>query len=451
MSDGNTGLPSGRGRLALTAVGAAMMLSTLSMTSINVALPVMAQDLRVLPATAVWIVSAFQLALLATIFPFSALGDAWGFRKTFVSGLVLVTLASIYCAFASSLQAMIAGRIFHALGTAAVMAVNPALLRLSVPASRFGHALGINAMIVAVSSALGPSVAAIVLTLSDWHVLFLLNVPIAIVAGIVGLVMLPGNLASEKARFDLRGAALSICTFVLLAIGLDRVVRDGWLALPYLIALALVATWLVADQRSKSSPMLPLDLLHVALVRRCACASVFAFAAQMTAMVALPFLLHDVFHRSMVATGAAMMAWPITVGLMAPAAAWAEARRQPSWLLCSLGMATMAVGLVFLAWVPASTSDTVVVLLLTLCGLGFGAFQTPNNRAMLGATPLHRSGGAGGLQATARLTGQMLGASFVGVAYRYHASDARMAAVTALSFAALFAALAAGLSFRRRR
>ncbi|MES2480658.1 MAG: MFS transporter [Pseudomonadota bacterium] len=443
-------LPPLQQRLATLAVACAIALSAVSLTGMSVALPVIARELGLPPATAVWLVSGFQLTLVATLFPFAALGEQWGYRRTFAVGLVLIAVASVICTTSDSLAWLLGGRILQGIGASAVMAVNPALLRLSVPAAALGRVLGTNALVVALATAFGPSLAAMVLSAAHWRWLFALNVPWAVMALGIGWFVLPRRVQAPDRRFDLGGALLNIVAFVLAAAALDRLAAGGWVALS-LLAGALVSGWILFQhQRHRSAPLLPLDLLRDREVSACAGASVFAFAAQMAALVSLPFLLHDVFHLSLMATGTTLMAWPLAVAFMAPVAGRCVDRQWSSTKLCIVGGAMQCLALLVMAGATDSLNYHAMVLLMVACGIGFGFFQTPNNRAMLGATPRERSGSAGGLQATARLTGQTLGAAVVGMSFRLNPGDARAACAMALLAAAAFAAASAGFSLRRQ-
>jgi len=207
------GLPLRQRRLAVLAVSCAVALSTLSLTSVSVALPVIAGDLGLSAANSVWLVNAFQLTLLATLFPFSAVGEQWGYRKIFLAGLALIGVASVLCALARSFELLLLARVLQGIGASAVMAVNPALLRLSVPGADLGRTLGLNAMVVAAASALGPSLAAVVLSVADWPWLFGLNLPWVVLAMALGAAVLPADARGAARRFDRVGALLNMATF----------------------------------------------------------------------------------------------------------------------------------------------------------------------------------------------------------------------------------------------
>lgn len=404
-----------------------------------------------LPATAINVVRLFQLTLVATLLPLAALGERWGFRNTFLVGLCLIALASVLAACTRHFELLLLARVLQGLGAAAVMAVNPALLRLAVPQVDLGKAIGWNAMVVGIGTALGPSVAAFVLSIGSWSWLFLLNLPWIALAFGLGMRALPQQQSPPPRRFDVAGAALNVAMFVLLSSALQSMASNGWRATLELLLGIGFAGILYRRQKVQIAPLLPLDLLSIPVVRTAVGASVFAFAAQMSALVALPFLLHDSYAMSMLATGMIMMAWPLSVAIMAPIAGYVEARRLSSAALCIGGAMLLSAGLVLLALTNSRVAPSVLFVLMILCGIGFGCFQTPNNRAMISATPRERSGAAGGLQATARLTGQTLGASMVAATYGSFTATTQSAAPRlALLIAAAFALAAACFSVRRR-
>jgi DHA2 family multidrug resistance protein-like MFS transporter len=448
VSTDDSGLPPARRRIALFAVYCAIALSTLSITGITVALPLIADDVSVPAGDVVALVSWFQVTMLAAVLPFAALGERVGYRRVFLAGLAAIAVASLVCAQASSFESLLAGRVLQGLGAAAVSSVNPAILRLSVPASRLGAIIGTNAVVVAVCSAAGPSVAALVLSLGSWRWLFVLNLPWACLAFAMGWAT-PSAAGHAKGGFDFAGALLNAATFVLLGSGLGMLASHGATGVPVLLGGFALAMVFVLQQRRRERPLLPLDLLQLPLVRWTVAASVCAFASQVASMVALPFVLHVGMGLDLLTTGLAMMLWPVAVGVMAPAAARLEFRI-PTALLCATGGFTMAAGLLVL-WLLSGTTQLVpIAIAIVLCGIGFGLFQTPNNRSMITATPRERSGGAGGLQGTARLLGQMLGATSVAMVFQLHPAGPAVAGADALLVAGAFAVGCGAFSLARR-
>lgn len=436
-----------RTRFALLAVFASVVLSTLSMTAISVALPSIGADLGLAAGESVMLVSIFQLTVLATLLPFGALGERIGFRNVFLGGMALMAVAAALCSTAQSFGWLLAGRVLQGIGASAVAAVNPALLRMSVPAASFGRVVGTNALVVATTTAVGPSVAAAAISFADWRWLFGLNLPLIALAAGVGWATLPPARGATD-RLDGPGAVLIVGTVVLLSFAADAAPSSGFAALALLAAGAGLAVVLVRHQARQPVPMLPLDLLRIRVFRLCMLASVFVFAAQMASLVALPFLFTLGLGMAPFPMGLLMMVTPVAVAAMARVAEHAE-RRIPSARLCAAGGVVMAAALAVLPLLPAGVPHAAYAVVLAASGIGFGLIQTPNNRSMLMACPRERSGGAGGLQATARLLGQTIGAAAVGAVFRLHPQQAGRSALVALLVAAGFALLSAGCSVLR--
>ena len=160
--DAMSGLGKPRRTVAIASVLAAMVLVVLDAAIANVALPTIARSLQVTPAMSVWVITAYQTALLMALLPCAALGESLGYRRVFTVGVALFTGASVLCALSPSLPWLVAARFLQGLGGAAVMALGVALLRVVVPHRRLGTAIGWNALTVALSSAAGPAIGAAV-------------------------------------------------------------------------------------------------------------------------------------------------------------------------------------------------------------------------------------------------------------------------------------------------
>ncbi len=409
------GLPAPRSFFAAAAVLLTIMMAVLDGTIMNVALPIIAQDQGVSPAHAIWVVTAYQLAIVVALLPLSALGEAIGFRKVYLSGIVIFGVASALCAVAPNIEFLTAARVLQGLGGAALMSINGAVMRHIFPQAKLGRAIGWIAMTVSVSAAGGPTIASAILAVSSWHWLFLINVPISVLAVIVGYFALPFN-APTRTRFDFISAFLNVLTFGGLIAALGNV---GTESNPVLIAsqfgVAIVAgVALVRRQLSKDRPMLPLDLLKLPIFSCSIGSSIFGFCGQMIAFVTLPFYFHDVLGYSATTTGLLMTPWPLATAIAAPVAGRLADKYSPI-RLTGLGMAVFAIGLYAATFVPAEGSYIGVVSALAVCGIGFGLFQAPNNRLLLTSAPRDRSGGASGLLSTARLTGQSIGAALAAI------------------------------------
>ena len=439
------GLPLPQRYWAIATVALGITMAVLDSAIANVALPTIAKDLNALPADSIWVVNAYQLVITILMLPLAALGEIVGYRRVYRVGLVVFTLASLGCALSHSLVALSAARVLQGIGAAGMLSVNGALVRFIYPSRMLGRGIGINAFVVAVAAARGPTVAAGILSFASWPWLFAVNVPIGL-ANMATARMLPRTPRSGR-RFDFPSALLNALFFGLLIVAIDSVSHGGggaYVALEFLGA-AIAGVALVLRQLPQASPLLPVDLLRIPMFALSIATSVCSFAAQMLAYVAIPFYLQDLLGRSEVATGLLMTPWPLATAVMAPIAG-RLADRHSAGILGALGLVVFAVGLASLALLPAAPGDADIIWRMMLCGAGFGLFQSPNNRAIITSAPHARSGGASGMLGTARLLGQTIGAALVALMFSLFGGRAT---VWALGLAAAIALLAAAVSYTR--
>ncbi|EIJ44674.1 major facilitator superfamily permease [Herbaspirillum sp. GW103] len=437
--------PEQRGR-AILALGIAVGLATLDTAIANTALPAMAMDLNTTPAASVWIVTAYQLAMMVALLPLAALGEIIGYRRIYVWGLVLFTAASLLCAVAWSLPTLVMARFLQGLGGAGIMSVNTALIRFIYPTRSLGRGVGLNTLIVAIAFTVGPSVASGILAIAPWPWLFAVNVPLGVAAVILALPSLPHTALSSHA-FDLRSAVLNAAAFglLILAIGEGAHRAQASVVGLELAAAILCGLFLLRRELSHPAPMLPVDLFRHPMFTLSAITAVCSFAAQGLAFVSLPFFFHHDLGRSQVEIGLLMTPWPVAVAIMAPIAGRLS-DRYPVGILGGVGLALLCAGLLTMTFMPAAPSVWEISWRMLLCGMGFGFFQSPNLKALMTSAPPHRSGGASGIVATARLLGQSVGAALVALCFNLSETQGSR---LALGFGAAFAGVACIASFLR--
>ncbi len=433
---------------AVLSVGLAIAMTVLDSSIANVALPLIGHQFGAAPAASVWIINAYQLAIVVTLLPLASLGEIIGFRWIYQAGLAVFTLASLTCALSHSLTMLTAARALQGLGAAGVMSVNGGLVRAIWPARNLGRGIGVNAMVVSGAAAVGPSVASAILSVGPWPWLFAINIPVGIGAFLLAARVLPDNALSGR-RFDIVSAALNAAVFGLIISGVDVLTRTRQRIIGGLeLAAGVVAgALLVRREWPRRRPLVPFDLLRSPIFALSVAASIASFASQMLAFVALPFQFESNFHFSQVTTGLLMTPWPAALALAAPVAGWLSDRYSTA-VLGATGLTVLAAGLAALAFLPPSPDVFAIGWRMALCGLGFGLFQSPNNRMMLTAAPLVRAGAAGGMLGTARLTGQTAGAVMTAIFLHLFGAGGE---VVALEVAAGSALLAAGLSLLRVR
>jgi DHA2 family multidrug resistance protein-like MFS transporter len=393
-------------------------------------------------SSSVWIVNAYQVAIMLSLLPLSAVGDIFGYKRVYLAGLALFGIASLGCALAPSLLALTSMRVVQGLGAAGVMSVNMALVRFIHPINRLGHGIGINAVIIAVSAAAGPTIASSILAFAPWPWLFAIKVPIAIIAVAIGIYALPETPRATH-PFDVVSAILSTITFGTLIAFLDGFSRPTPPALVAAeLALTLAAGFVLYRRQLRMVlPLLPVDLLRIPMFTLSISTSICSFLAQTLAFIALPFHLQAIGY-SAVDTGLLMTPWPIATAIFAPISGKLS-DRYPAGLLGLLGLAAFAVGLAALAILSARTSMADVAWRMAIAGAGFGLYQSPNNRTIQASAPRSRSGGASGMQAMARLLGQTVGAALTALIFARFLRGAMVAVWFATGFAILGAVVSA--------
>ena len=441
------GLPTPRRYWAMATILMVIAMSVLDSTIVNVALPSMARDFHTSAATSIWIVNGYQIAVLIALIPLASLGEIVGYRRVSQAGLILFTVASLGCAFAHTLPGLTIARAIQGLGAAGMMSVNPALVRFTYPGRMLGRAVGFNALVVATSAAIGPTLGSAVLAVADWRWLFAINIPIGIVAASIATYALPNTERAHR-QLNYAGALLHVATFGLLIAGLQSLSHEearlgAWLQVAAGCTFAFV---LVRHELNRTAPLIPFDLLRIPIFSLSLCTGLCSFFAQMAAFVALPFEIQRL-GRSAVETGLLMTPWPLAVACAAPVAG-RLADRYSAAILGGIGLIALSAGLALLATFPDNGTAANLMWRMAVCGLGFGFFQSPNNRTMLSAVPRARSGAAGGMLSTVRLLGQTIGAASVAVFFRTHLERG---ATIALAAAALMAFVAALFSFSRLR
>ncbi len=450
------GLPVARRRWAVTALAAATLMSMMDQSTANVALPTIARGLHTSAAASIWVINAYQLTVMVGVIPISSLGDIFGHTRVYRTGLAVFIVASLAGALSSTLLTLTLARVVAGLGAAALTTSVGALSRHTYPHAMLGRATANNAMFVALGAAAGPIAAGAILSFAPWPWLFAINVPFGIAALALSLRSLP-QISGSRHRFDWQSALLSAVTFGLGIIALDGIAHNGR---PRLIALELaialvVGIVFVRRQARLAMPMFAVDLLARPVISLAAFSCLLSFVAQTIAYVALPFLFQNVLGRTPLQTGLLLLPWLLAAAAMAPLSG-RLVERYDAEILGAAGLGVFFAGLALLTLLPAHPSNLDILWRMTLCGIGYGFFQAPNNRTIQGSAPRERSGASQGIQAVARLVGQTLGAVAVAIAFGVtpvsaHSARADEHSVTiALIVATISAAVAAIACLVRR-
>ena len=241
------GLPEPARTWAIVTTALGLMMAVLDGSIANLALPTLAAEFNVSASQSIWVVNAYQLAVTISLLPLAALGEIVGYRRVYRIGVALFTVASLACAMSHSLTELTIARVAQGFGAAGLMSVNSALVRFIYPRALLGRGFGVNVMVGSASSALGPSVAAAILSVAGWQWLFAVNVPLGALILILGAKTLPFTPRASH-RFDWGSAALNALTFGLFISGIEAFGHGGSPVYAVLELLAGLAAGLPASQ-----------------------------------------------------------------------------------------------------------------------------------------------------------------------------------------------------------
>lgn len=438
-------------------------MSVLDASIANVALPTISHELQASPTESIWVVNGFQIAVTATLFAFASLGELIGYAAVYRTGVAVFTLGSLLCALSHSMPQLVASRVVQGLGAAMIMGIQPGMIRRIYPPNMLGRGTGWMALTVATSAAAGPTIGGTILAVASWPWLFAINVPIGTIDLFISAKTIPRFPATGTIRqYDFLGAVFIGIALSSFTLGLEAIAhgdKQSLVAVCFAICVASLLLF-IRQERRAAKPLVPLELFKRPAFSLSSLTSSCSYTAQGLAVVALPFFFQAVLGRTPFEAGLLLTPWPLAVGAVAPFAG-RLADRYPVWILATCGLGLLAVGLALLAIMPANPTPFDIIWREVIAGMGFGFFQSPNNRELLSSVPPQNSGTAGGMVSTARLFGQSLGAALVAVVFGAlgahaifvlnapHASIARAAPI-ALWVAAIVAAAGAFVSVQRK-
>jgi EmrB/QacA subfamily drug resistance transporter len=403
------------GTLAVTCIGFFMVL--LDASIVTVALPTIQRDLHAQLADLQWVVDAYTLPFAALLLTAGTLGDRFGRKRVFLVGLVIFTIGSGMCGIAPTLGWLIAGRVLQGAGGAALSPGSLSVLAAAFTSPRERtQALGIWSGVSGIALAAGPLVGGLLIQASGWQAIFFVNLPIGMLALLLGLRVLAESRNPAANRLDVPGQALAIGGLAALTYALIEGQADGWgstLIIGLFVgAAALLIAFLILEARTRE-PLLPLGLFK----------SVVFSTANLVALIVGFALLGTVFFlaqffqevQGYTALQSGLRTLPTTTGIfiMAPLAGRITARLGPR-LPVTLGALLAGVALLLLTRLTATTGYSDIWWNFGMFGIGIGLTLSPITAAVLAATPPTRAGLASSMVNTSRQIGSVLGIAVLG-------------------------------------
>ncbi len=395
----------------LVGVYLTILMGTLDMSIVNVSLPTLVESLQTSFAAVQWVVVSYVLTMTTMLLTVARLGDMHGTKKIFIAGQVVFTLASLACGLAPSAHLLIAFRAVQGLGASMTQALGVAIVAEAVPRAKFGRAVGLIGATVSIGLSAGPTVGGLLIGLAGWRSIFLVNLPLGLLAiACLARYRPPAAEHRGRQRFDLAGAGLLFLTLCAYCLGMTHGQLEGFgsgFTLGLLAAALVGLGAFIAVESRVRQPMIDLALFANPLFSLNLLMGFLVFVANAGAFI-MPFYLQLAKGLSAQDVGLMMMTVPGSMGLIAPLAGHLS-DRYGSRILSVVGLVLVIAGALAVSTLTAATPWWGFVLRAAPFGLGLGFFQPPNNAAIMAEAPGRHRGVASGLLNLSRTFGQTTG------------------------------------------
>lgn len=389
-------------------------MSTLDSSIVNVALPTMASRLQVGMGAIQWVVTCYLIVISSTILIFGRISDLKGKKAVYQYGFLVFSAGSLLCGISKSITVLIISRVIQAIGAAMTMSCSQAIITSVFPKNERGRALGLSGTTVALGTMIGPPLGGIMVWAFNWESIFLINVPIGIIAFILGSKLLPKDIKLKGESFDLVGAILFAAAIIALFWAMLSGEKYGWRNTYIILALlAAIICFFVFYFYEKyiEHPMLDFSLFHNKLFSISIFCAYISFMVIFCTNIIQPFYLQDALKISSEKVGFVMMTYPIFVGIVAPLSGYLSDKIGGE-LLTVLGLAITALGLTAMSFLNLNSSYVPIVFSVALLGIGNGLFQSPNNSLVMSTAPKQKLGIAASINALTRNLGMVSGIAF---------------------------------------
>ena len=399
-------------RTALTIVCLGAFITPLMLSAVNVAIPTIAQGLKMDAITASWVPLAYLLSSGVFLLPFGRLGDMYGRKKMFLSGMTTVTVASILASFAQSALLLILCRALQGMGAAMLFGTGIAILSSVYPPEKRGKVLGLSVSSVYLGLTCGPFAGGWVTQQFGWRSVFVFHIPVVLLVIILGLINLKGEWRGpEGQKFDIPGALIYGAAVIALMYGFSILPALSGFALILLSGIGFAVFF--RYEKGLQYPLFNVNLFSGNPVLTWSCvAALIMYSSTFSVTFLMSLYLQNIREFTPQLAGLIMISQPLVMTLFSPVAGRMSDHYEPR-LIASSGMGLTAIGLAMLAVAGPLTQTELIVLTLMLVGFGFSLFSSPNTNAILSSVDKKYLGAASGTVATMRVVGQMFSMGIV--------------------------------------
>jgi EmrB/QacA subfamily drug resistance transporter len=417
----------------LVAVGLFTFMSTLDGTIVNIALPVISNDLRIPMSQSEWVVSLYLIVVCSFILFFGKLSDLQGKIKIFRLGAIFFIAGSLLSGIKSNLPLLLLSRAIQAVGAAMTMATNNGIITEIFPSTERGKALGTIGSFVALGSIAGPGLGGLILSKLSWSYIFWLNVPVGIIAAIIGAIYLPKDITFTNAPLDKTGSAGFALGMITLFGGIFLGQQLGFTSLPVLALLIIGIisfVWFVSVENHTENPLLQFNLFKNPDFSISLLCALLIFITNFFFNVVTPFYLENARSLAPSQTGYILMILPVVQLFAAPIAGTLSDKIGPK-LITFIGLVLLLISQIGYTLCNLNSSIWLFIISIAIMGLGSGIFSSPNNSLVMSSVEQKDLGVAGSINSLSRNLGMVIGissATTVLFAAMSHAKGSRVTA-----------------------
>lgn len=403
---------------ALFVASIASFLTPFMGSAINIALPTIGADFSADAITLSWVATSYLLAAAIFLIPFGRLADIHGRKKIFLYGIILFSIASLACGFVPNITFLIAFRVIQAIGSAMIFSTGIAIITAVYPPKERGKAMGIAVSAVYLGLSLGPFVGGLLTQYMSWRSIFFFVAFLGIIALYFVMSKLKNEWIESKGEpFDWTGSAIYAAALFFIMSGFPKL--PSVLGASFLLLGAILLFVFIFWELKSEFPVLNLQLFKSNITFRYSnLAALINYSATFAVAFLLSFYLQYFKALSPKEAGFILVSQPIVMTLFSPLAGRLSDKIEPR-LISSAGMAISAIGLALLSFISAETSLAHIVLVLTILGLGFALFSSPNSNSIMSSVERKHLGIASAAVGTMRLLGQMLSMGIAMMLFAY--------------------------------
>ncbi|PKG32489.1 DHA2 family efflux MFS transporter permease subunit [Methanoregula sp.] len=370
--------------LLVFSISLAMFMTSLDGTIVNIALPTISESFNVSTSTVSWVATSYLLVMVGCVLVFGKVADTLGYKRVFLSGFVIFTIGSFFCGFLpefiAGFPSLIGSRMFQAVGAAMLMSVAAAMISTFVAPDQKGKAMSIIMMLAALGTALGPTIGGVLTQYLSWHWIFFINIPVGIVAILLGAKVIPASCpVKREGGFDRLGAVLAFTGLASLVFVVSEGSTFGWTS-PVILSMAVLMVvslgWFVRHEQSVTDPILDIRMFKKRnfVIANLILALVFFSLSGINYL--LPFYLEYVQHYETSTAGLVMTALSFAMMIAGLIAGVAFNRVGPR-RLCIIASIPLILGYFLMTMLHTYTSIGFVMLALALIGFGLGLIVSP--------------------------------------------------------------------------